>query len=79
MNYASFFSSDVTVVTGCAAGADTGCAAGSAGFSGLLLQPVSPLSACGGKLMAWMAPFGQASSHFRHNLRFSGRVRPGVR
>ena len=32
MNYASFFSSDVTVVTGCAAGADTGRAAGSAGF-----------------------------------------------
>ena len=32
MNYASFFSSDVTVVTGCAAGADTGRATGSAGF-----------------------------------------------
>lgn len=74
MNYASFFSSDVTVVTGCATGADTGCAAGSVGFGAAVAAGFSTFGLRGGKLMAWMAPFGQASSHFLHNLHFSGSI-----
>lgn len=49
MNYASFFSSGVTVVTGCAAGADTGCAVGSASFGVAVAAGFSTFGLRGGK------------------------------
>ena len=51
MNYASFFSSDVTAVTGCAAGADTGRATGSAGFGAAVAAGFSTFGLRGGKLI----------------------------